>query len=82
MLGKVGQMLTEAGYKVGNIDVTVVAEQPKLAPHVDAMRVALSKALGCSGGDIGIQASTSEKLGFVGHEEGIVAWAIAAIEKI
>jgi 2-C-methyl-D-erythritol 2,4-cyclodiphosphate synthase len=82
LLGKVGQMLKQAGYKVGNVDATIVAEQPKLVPHIDAMRAALAKALACEIGDIGIQASTSEELGFVGREEGMVAWAIAAIEKI
>jgi 2-C-methyl-D-erythritol 2,4-cyclodiphosphate synthase len=82
LLGKVGRMLKQAGYKIGNVDVTVVAEQPKLAPHIDAMRTAMSEALGCAPGDIGIQASTSEELGFVGREEGMVAWAIAAIEKV
>jgi 2-C-methyl-D-erythritol 2,4-cyclodiphosphate synthase len=82
LLSKVGQMLKQAGYKIGNVDATVVAEQPKLAPHIDAMRAVLAGALGCVPGDIGIQASTSEELGFVGREEGMVAWAIAAIEKV
>ena len=81
LLGKVGQMLKKAGYKVGNVDATIVAEQPKLAPHMDAMRKAMAKALGCEVGDVGIQASTSEELGFVGREEGMVAWAVALIEK-
>jgi 2-C-methyl-D-erythritol 2,4-cyclodiphosphate synthase len=63
------------------VDVTIAAEQPKLAPHIEAMRTALAEALGCAACDIGIQATTSEKLGFVGHEEGMAAWAIAAIEK-
>jgi 2-C-methyl-D-erythritol 2,4-cyclodiphosphate synthase len=81
LLGKVGQMLKQAGYKIGNVDATIVAEQPKLAPYIDAMRSALAKALNCPADDIGIQATTSEKLGFVGREEGMVAWAIAAIEK-
>ena len=82
LLGKVADMLKKAGYKIGNVDATIVAEQPKLAPHIDDMRAALAKALGCTPGDIGIQASTSEELGFVGREEGMVAWAIAAIEKL
>ena len=82
LLGKVGQMLKAAGYKVGNVDVTIVAEQPKLAPHIDAMRSAMSRALGCEAGDVGIQATTSEELGFVGREEGMAAWAIASIDKI
>jgi 2-C-methyl-D-erythritol 2,4-cyclodiphosphate synthase len=82
LLEKVCGMLKQAGYRVGNVDATIVAEQPKLAPHIDAMRAALAKAIGCGVGDVGIQASTSEELGFVGREEGMVAWAIAAIEKI
>jgi 2-C-methyl-D-erythritol 2,4-cyclodiphosphate synthase len=82
LLERVGAILKNAGYKVGNIDATVVAERPKLAPYIEAMRAALAGALGCSQGDIGIQATTSEKLGFAGREEGIAAWAVAAIEKI
>ena len=82
LLERVGVILGEAGYKVGNIDATIVAERPKIAPHVESMRAALSGALGCSPGDIGIQATTSEKLGFIGREEGMAAWAVAAIEKI
>jgi 2-C-methyl-D-erythritol 2,4-cyclodiphosphate synthase len=82
LLERVGAILAKAGYKVGNIDVTVVAERPRIADYTEAMRTALAKALGCSPSDIGIQATTSEKLGFVGREEGMAAWAIAAIEKI
>ena len=82
LLERVAVILKSAGYKVGNIDVTVVAELPKIAPHIEAMRAALAGALGCSPADIGIQATTSEKLGFAGREEGMEAWAVAAIEKI
>jgi len=81
LLERLGVILKSAGYRVGNIDVTVVAEQPKIAPHIEAMRAALAGALGCSPADIGIQATTSEKLGFVGREEGMAAWAIASIDK-
>jgi 2-C-methyl-D-erythritol 2,4-cyclodiphosphate synthase len=81
LLGKVGGMLKKAGYKVGNVDATIVAEQPKLAPQIAEMRAALAKALNCPVGDIGIQATTSEELGFAGREEGMVAWAVALIEK-
>jgi 2-C-methyl-D-erythritol 2,4-cyclodiphosphate synthase len=82
LLAKVGQMLKQAGYRVGNVDATLVAEQPKLAPHIDAMRAALAGAIGCATRDVGIQATTSEKLGLVGREEGMVAWAVALIEKV
>jgi len=82
LLRNVGQILTESGYKIGNIDVTIAAEQPKLAPYISDMRTALAHALDCMPCDIGIQATTSEKMGFAGREEGIAAWAIAAIEKV
>ncbi|MCL2679691.1 MAG: 2-C-methyl-D-erythritol 2,4-cyclodiphosphate synthase [Dehalococcoidia bacterium] len=82
LLAKVGDLLKEAGYKVGNIDATVAAEQPKLAPHIPKMREALAGALNCDVDDIGIQAGTSEGLGFVGRKEGMAAWAVALIKKI
>lgn len=82
LLERVAVILKSAGYKVNNIDVTVVAERPKIAPHIEAMRAALAGALGCSPADIGIQATTSEKLGFVGREEGMASWAVASIDKI
>jgi 2-C-methyl-D-erythritol 2,4-cyclodiphosphate synthase len=82
LLNNVGRMLKKSGYKVGNVDVTIAAEQPKLAPYIEPMRLALAKALNSTLDDIGIQATTSEKLGLVGREEGMTAWAIAAIEKI
>jgi len=82
LLREVGQLLKKNGYKIGNADISIAAEQPKLAPYIETMRIALADALGCTPDDIGIQATTSEKLGFVGREEGMSAWAIAAIEKI
>ena len=81
LLERVGGMLAAAGWKVGNIDVTIVAEQPKLRPHVDAMCHNLSRTLGIDAGAVNVKASTSEELGFVGREEGMAAWATALIEK-
>jgi len=80
LLERVGRMLKEAGYKIGNIDATVVAEQPRLREHIDKMCGKIAEALECECGRVNIKASTQEELGFVGREEGMVAWAVALIE--
>jgi 2-C-methyl-D-erythritol 2,4-cyclodiphosphate synthase len=80
LLKKVAGMLKDAGYRVGNIDATVVAEQPRLREHIDKMCGKLAEALGCDAGCVNVKASTQEELGFVGREEGIIAWAVALIE--
>ncbi len=80
LLQKVNQMLKTAGYRVGNIDATIVAEQPRLREHIDKMREKIASSLGCSMDCINIKASTQEELGFVGREEGMIAWAVALIE--
>ncbi len=79
LLGRVGHMLTESGYRVANIDVTIVAEQPKLRDYIDGMRHNLSQALDIAVGLVSIKASTSEQLGLVGRGEGMIAWAVATI---
>jgi 2-C-methyl-D-erythritol 2,4-cyclodiphosphate synthase len=79
LLSRVKDMLKEAGWKVGNIDVTIVAEQPKLRDYIDGMRARLAGALCVEVGRVSIKASTSEQLGFAGREEGMCAWAVAAI---
>jgi 2-C-methyl-D-erythritol 2,4-cyclodiphosphate synthase len=81
LLERVGIMLKTAGWKVGNIDVVIVAEQPKLRPHVEAMCQNMSRALGVNPDQINVKASTSEELGFIGREEGMAAWATALIQK-
>ena len=80
LLRRVGNLLKEKGYQVGNIDATVVAEQPRLREYIDLMCAALAEALDCEPERINIKASTQEGLGFVGREEGMVAWAVALIE--
>ena len=80
LLRRVKGMLDKARLRIGNIDATVVAEQPKLNPHIPAMRHNLADALGLEIGDISIKASTSEQMGFCGREEGMVAWAVALLE--
>ena len=81
ILEKVAEILRELGFFVANIDSTLIAEAPKIAPHLPAMRAALARALGVSADQIGIKATTNERLGFVGREEGIAAMAVAMIEK-
>ena len=69
----------EAGYRVGNVDATVVLERPKLRPHVDAMRANVADALGLAVGAVSVKATTSEQMGFVGTREGAAAYAVCAL---
>ena len=66
--------------KIVNVDATIIAQQPRLAPHIHAMKLHLSQALGLNPRRIGIKATTNEQLGFVGREEGIAAMAVAAVD--
>ena len=79
ILKKVIELIATKGYKVGNIDATVCAEHPKLNPHVPAMKACLAEVMGCDEDQISIKATTTEKLGFTGREEGISAYAVALI---
>lgn len=81
LLRKTMRLLHDAGYEVGNIDVTVCAQRPKLNPHIPAMKRTLAEVMGISEDDISIKATTTERLGFTGREEGISAYAVALIEK-
>ena len=74
-------LIATKGYQVGNIDATVCAEHPKLNPHVPAMKACLAKVMGCDEDQISIKATTTEKLGFTGREEGISAYAVALVTK-
>jgi len=82
LLEKVISLITEKGYKIGNIDTTVCLEKPKLAPFIPQMIKVLAKTMQICEDDISIKAKTSEKLGFVGREEGISAYAVVLIEKV
>lgn len=81
LLKKTIDLIATKGYKVGNIDATVCAERPKLNPHVPAMKVCLAQVMGVDEDAISIKATTTEKLGFTGREEGISAYAVCLIEK-
>ena len=79
LLSHVGRLLTEHGYAVGNIDATIVAQAPKLAPHIDAMRSNIADALGIAVGQVGVKATTTEGLGFAGTKEGMASYAVALL---
>ena len=81
LLRKVVALLAEKGYHIGNADMTICAERPKLNPHIPAMKEALSACMGIDVDDISIKATTTEKLGFTGREEGISAYATVLIER-
>ena len=81
LLKKVVELIATKGYKVGNIDATVCAEHPKLNPHIPEMQQVLADVMGIDADDVSIKATTTEKLGFTGREEGISAFATVLIEK-
>ena len=82
LLRETVRLIREAGYEVGNIDATVCAERPKLNPHIPEMQRCMADVMGIPAEDISIKATTTERLGFTGREEGISAHAVALIEKI
>ena len=79
LLSKVKDALAEAGYAVGNIDATIVAQAPKMAPHIPEMKQKIAATLGCSEDVVNVKATTEEKLGFTGSEEGIAAHAVCLL---
>lgn len=82
LLAEVIKIIQEKGYRVGNVDVTICAEKPKLNPHVDSMCACMASIMGVSVEDVSIKATTTERLGFTGRMEGISAYAVALIEKL
>jgi 2-C-methyl-D-erythritol 2,4-cyclodiphosphate synthase len=82
LLTKVYGLLSERGWRVINVDITVLAEKPKLAPYTKEMKEKLAPLLSVTPQDISIKATTTERLGFVGREEGIAALAVVLIESI
>ena len=81
LLKKTVDLIATKGYKIGNIDATICAERPKINPHVPAMKACLAQVMGIDENDISIKATTTERLGFTGREEGISAYAVVLIEK-
>ena len=81
LLQKTMQLLADNAWSVGNVDATICAEQPKLNPHIEKMKAVIAPLLSISEEDISIKATTTEKLGFTGWQEGISAYAVVLIEK-
>src|ERR1700709_978763 len=69
------------GARIINVDATIIAQQPKLAPHIEAMKFNIAEALGLTMKKVGIKATTNETMGFVGREEGIAAMAVASVDR-
>ncbi len=82
LLKKTVGLLEEKGYEIGNIDATICAEAPKMNPHIPSMREVLSEVMQIEADAVSIKATTSERMGFVGREEGIAAYATVLIQKI
>ena len=81
LLSEVGKLLATSGWKIGNIDATMVAEQPKLNPHIPQMKEVIAEILHVEQGQVSLKATTSEQLGFVGRAEGMAVHAVALIFK-
>lgn len=82
LLSRVYALITGAGYALVNADITIALERPKIAPHIEQMRSTVASVLDCPLDCISVKATTSEKLGFVGREEGIEAYAVVLLKKL
>lgn len=82
ILKQVVALIATKGYQLVNIDATVCAERPKLNPHIPAMQACLANVMGCDADQVSIKATTTEKLGFTGRQEGISAYAVCLVEKV
>jgi 2-C-methyl-D-erythritol 2,4-cyclodiphosphate synthase len=79
LLAEAVRRVREAGYSVGNVDATIVAQAPRMAPHIDEMNARLARAIGIEVGQVNVKARTTERLGFEGRSEGISAHAVALL---
>lgn len=80
LLRRVMEMIREAGYELGNCDITIAAQAPKLAAYIDSMRACLADVMGVDIHQVSVKATTTEHLGFVGREEGIAAYAVVLLQ--
>lgn len=80
-LKEVTRLVNEKGWTIGNVDCTICLEKPKVNPHIPAMKKVLAPLMNITEDDVSIKATTNEKLGYVGREEGVCAYAVALIEK-
>lgn len=81
LLSRVAALVREKGFRILDVDSTVAAQAPKLAPYREQMRENLARAMGLDVDNVGVKATTTEHLGFVGRKEGIAAWGVALLEK-
>lgn len=81
LLERVYNVMIEKGFQVGNIDATIAAQKPKLAPYIDEMRAVIAKVLNTSIENINVKATTTEKLGFVGREQGMSAYGVCLLQE-
>lgn len=81
LLAEVCRLMREKGYDLGNCDITICAERPKMRPHIDTMRTVLADVIGTDSKNVSVKATTTERLGFTGREEGISAFAVALLVK-
>ncbi len=79
LLSAVRKLLADAGYAIANVDATIIAQSPRMAPHIPAMVERITNALGLARGQVNVKAKTTERLGFTGRGEGIAAEAVALI---
>lgn len=81
LLSRVMKLVGENGYRVGNVDITIALQAPKLRPYIDEMRACLAGLLGCGIDRVSVKATTTEKLGFVGRREGCEVWAVCILTR-
>lgn len=81
LLREAWRRIQARGYTLGNVDVTIIAQAPKMLPHIPQMRVFIAEDLGCHMDDVNVKATTTEKLGFTGRGEGIACEAVALLRK-
>ena len=80
LLEKTGEIVTKRGYRIANIDTTIVAQQPKLAPYIEAMARNIAETLKIDRDQVNVKASTTERLGFAGREEGVATYAVVLLQ--
>lgn len=82
LLAEVARMVRDKGYGIGNVDVTIIAQAPRLAPYIEAMRAKVAEVLDMDMDAVSVKATTTEHLGFTGRKEGMAASAVALIERL
>ncbi len=82
ILAKCRELADAEGFTIQNVDATLVAERPRIRPHVEAMKANLASALGIQPTQVGVKATTNEKMGFLGREEGMAAMAVCCVERL